>query len=131
MLEKMPSQLNQTKQNQNGKIKKITLATVKSFVKKNQKRQATKRPWIVSDNKFEITEIDNDSIICATDFIDIPKKIYKANARLIVKAVNCHDELVEALKGVVRAIEYLNGTTKHSILYNNAKQALSKTESES
>lgn len=92
--------------------------------------QATKRPW-----KFQpayraklspriISEDKERKEICYFNLDG------SANAKLIVKAVNCHDELIEALKGTVRAIEYLSGTTKHSILYNNAKQALSKAQEE-
>lgn len=48
----------------------------------------------------------------------------EANAHLIAAA----PELLEALKGAVRAIEYLSGTTKHSILYKAAQQAINKAE---
>lgn len=101
--------------------------------------QATNRPWAISmGSKTTICRPadlpQNQRCIIAemrTNVMGLPISIEEAeaNAKLIIKAVNYHDELVEALKGAVRAIEYLSGTTKHSILYNTAKQALAEVES--
>lgn len=60
--------------------------------------QATKRPWRVG-RAHGIKGVYN--IMC--DEISDEEDI--ANARLIVKAVNCHDELVEALKLALKSMK--------------------------
>lgn len=56
---------------------------------------ATKRPWTHSPSKpFNI--LSSGNIIAKMKNIN-----EEANARLIVKAVNCHDDLVEALKSII------------------------------
>ena len=57
---------------------------------------------------------------------------FRESEAFIKKAVNCHDELVEALKGVILAIEGKEGTEGYSPVADNrfirAKQALSRAE---
>ena len=67
------------------------------------KDQATKRPWSIS---YKI----GDAIICigepetnGTDYYGgklICESVEPSNAKLIVKAVNCHDELVNAINNI-------------------------------
>ena len=72
--------------------------------------QATKRPWEIQEPYY------NEALLAWTCFIQCPSEAFKpcmatgetrekclANARLIVKAVNSHDELVEALKALLFA----------------------------
>lgn len=100
---------------------------------------ATKRPWkynesdnvIYSDDKSPLIEI-----VPISKYVGIEER--KANARLIVKAVNCHDELVEALKQLNRSSDEKNCwcemaignpmARNHSKGCLMAKEALSKAE---
>lgn len=69
------------------------------------KDQATKRPW---DMKFNTNLTGNGTSNYGYQLRGNNKKesicvdLNESNARLIVKAVNCHDELVEALKMMVK-----------------------------
>lgn len=96
-----------------------------------KKDPANKRIWKITnpdtDNKH-VTEVwadirDSENSIIETMYIDQAVKA--------VQAVNCHDELVEALKGL---ISYLEENYDHNELIMNKcdiyKQALSKAESE-
>ena len=75
--------------------------------------KATKRPWEVvprEDGTFDIWTKAGETPY--TIHIAIVRRLGnglqkqgKAHARLIVKAVNLHDELVEALEGYVKAVE--------------------------
>lgn len=112
------------------------------------KDQATQRPWelehthtemygtkpikkgwyIMHRNKpFEVDRDDFEMVISLNGFkYNGSHEKLEANARLIVKAVNCHDELVEALQLVLRCIEagedfYCNEPNRRMI-----KQALAK-----
>lgn len=92
------------------------------------KENATPRPWSIS---YKI----GDAIICigetetyGTDYYGgklICESVEPSNAKLIVKAVNCHDDLVEALKQAKSFIKGMTGECPNII-----EQALSKAESE-
>ena len=47
----------------------------------------------------------------------------EANAERIVKAVNCHDDLYEALKAIINS-----ETITHRATFNNALEALARAE---
>ena len=69
---------------------------------------ATPRPWKVTglngDAKRAITTKDNiliaDCYPDSAEYLDFPEN-YKANAALIVEAVNCHDEAKAALEMII------------------------------
>lgn len=111
--------------------------------------QATPRPWkigksLTGDRTPWISNEKGNISICIIDDIarssnDTTRKqedeINIANARLIVKAVNCHDELVEVLKLAKREIERFFGkeNTDYAvagigIVPKVIEQALSKAE---
>ncbi len=50
----------------------------------------------------------------------------EANAECIVKAVNCHDDLVEALKGIIRGAHWYTEIGEKEMAV--AKQALARAE---
>lgn len=107
------------------------------------KDQSTPRPW--HHTRTSCSQLNCNSIWINADGLDSPPAISigetqleaEENANLIVKAVNCHDELVKALKEITERYERLeiiyaktiqsnfdceNGTIKR------AKQALSKSQ---
>lgn len=63
--------------------------------------QPTKRPWHIT--KIGNIRSSNDIGIANMDYFEKSVEEYKANSELIIKAVNCHDELVEALKELNRS----------------------------
>lgn len=77
--------------------------------------KASPRPWrwdfgdngIDYSNKYcQITDVDGDLVIAdVNDLFD--KEIGRANAALIVEAVNSHDELVSALEKARRVLAML------------------------
>ena len=87
------------------------------------KGQATKRPWHIDG--FDLTNIivkhpsGNGWIKVADCHGEFPIDEQIANAQLIVRAVNSHDELVEALQDLLDRPDNENNRIK-------AKQALSK-----
>jgi hypothetical protein len=97
----------------------------------------TKRPWSYRSEK------DNRTIIIGANKIIAEVVGYdesEANARLIVKAVNCHDELVEACQKTLNWLNSLNAGLPeddpilvmqreyHAPYKNVLKQALAKAE---
>jgi hypothetical protein len=58
---------------------------------------ATPRPWRKSG---DVVLGNNNEIVatCGNDFCETPYEKDKANAELIVRAVNAHEDLVKALK---------------------------------
>lgn len=87
------------------------------------KPQHTPTPW-----KIEESYVGARYMVRSAHGDETAMTRYREDAAFIVRAVNCHEELVEALKGAVRAIEYLSGTTKHGLIYEAAKQAIAKAE---
>jgi hypothetical protein len=67
----------------------------------NASDKATPRPWKV--NSGVNIESVNDKLVCHTR-VDYDLKVseQEANAELIVKAVNMHDELVEILCNITK-----------------------------
>ena len=64
--------------------------------------EATKRPWKVQFESYVMAE-DGGQIASVTDGRpeeDTNNEIMRANAALIVQAVNAHDALVEALREI-------------------------------
>ena len=62
--------------------------------------KATKRPWKVSRNhtfRNDIVDAKNNTIVFLPH-----EALSKANAELIVRAVNSHDAMVDALDYVIR-----------------------------
>jgi hypothetical protein len=95
------------------------------------KTQTTKRPW-----KIEILQGCNLSnqitkSVCINieggSKIALLEENKEANAYLIVKAVNCHDKLVEALKNLIEACNW-DTSMKDSDSLDKAKQALKESE---
>ncbi len=87
----------------------------------------------IADNNTEIIiEGSGAAIARMNDGWDNPT--IRANAERIVKAVNCHDDLVEALKIARDTIEALHGEVawdiydKHSPEMNAINKALAKAE---
>ena len=75
---------------------------------------ATPRPWKVTTTPFargERVRISGESTIVANVLSDPNKRMMsRANAELIVRAVNSHDQLVAALR---RAIRYFDEAEQH------------------
>lgn len=75
-----------------------------------------------SDTEIEFT------FIC--DFHNHPNK--ENNAAFIVKAVNCHDELLKALEGLANAYSFLpEAVTGEGTWHNHAMVVISKAKGES
>ena len=98
------------------------------------KGQATKRPWHIDG--FDLTNIivkhpsGNGWIKVADCHGEFPIDEQIANAQLIVRAVNSHDELVEALKEAHAMLENV-GIEKgqyYGKAINKVEQALSRAE---
>lgn len=94
--------------------------------------KATARPWKILDftahsplYEHKITNKEGVDIAIVPHWYDDKIKEARANAILIVQAVNCHDELVEALTESLRFIPYYFPKLKEK-----CKQALAKAESE-
>lgn len=75
------------------------------------KDQATPRPWhtgrglLVPD--WCIYDKENNLVLSFEETEE-----GKANARLIVKVVNCHDELVGALKNTIELLKFVSDGSK-------------------
>jgi hypothetical protein len=109
------------------------------------KIQATKRPWSLCYVNHKcigfgkqtqrgiatITEMvantvfDKNVALTTKDFA-----ISEANARLIVKAVNCHEKLVEALKDLMLCIQKENKEFSDQLQYSLDKSDKALKESE-
>ena len=99
------------------------------------KDNATPRPWHTRSGDCCIRIVEKSLpegfsvTICE---LSIGSFNFEANAKLIVKAVNCHDELVEALKEAHAMLENV-GIEKgqyYGKAINKVDQALSKAESD-
>ena len=82
------------------------------------KDNATPRPWKL--NEYTGEHKDGYTIFDCGGFLNMDED--KANARLIVKTVNCHDKLVEALKEIGETLK--DGRNEDA--YYLVKQALKK-----
>lgn len=82
----------------------------------------TPTPWTKSASLLDGFE----KCICTESGETIAFLDNNDDAKFIVRAVNCHDELVEALKVMV---DYFKDTTPtHSMVLYKAEQALAKAE---
>ncbi len=99
--------------------------------------KATKRPWKCEDGyihpinkKISIAEIYNSSSYAPAGGYEIPSvEEGLANAKLIVKCVNMHDELINKLKeidSIVGALCFPNAMEKR--IMEICEQALKKAE---
>lgn len=84
----------------------------------------TPTPW-VNNGEGIIVCNDGDVFTMSTTLLDDKER--EANAAFIVKAVNCHDELVEALE---IAYKNLSGYEKGSITGIKISAALTKAKGE-
>jgi hypothetical protein len=101
--------------------------------------EATARPWIATkagptmagySQGDAIASLQHNTLVagCFSDVQGGPD-VADANARLIVRAVNAHDALVEALKRVLQDIDFMveDGTLRdirNDIIYAAARAAL-------
>jgi len=81
-------------------------------------------PW-----RIELThnKVDYD-ITTPFGYYIIAQHVLEPNAHYIVKAVNNHERLVKALKGLVDAYEHLYADTWEPRYWKKAKQALAELE---
>jgi hypothetical protein len=83
----------------------------------------TRTPWIAVTPKPHGAQITSEDGFISVISNSKDKELDKINAKFIVKAVNCHDELVEALN-IVRSRLTSNDVYLNSIV----KDALAKAE---
>ncbi len=85
----------------------------------------SKTPWNLTDDGSLIVQIDDmgSSVICE---INTSVLGFKENALFIVKCVNSHEKLVEALNKVKEELEFINAPSKDGWddLLITVKQAL-------
>jgi hypothetical protein len=86
----------------------------------------------MSDKPLYLPWKSNDeTIVCSTrlDLLSEVGVIYRPEVMShVIKVVNCHDELVEALKEITSLLENARLKEFHMDTLNKAKQALSKIE---
>ena len=93
----------------------------------------TKGKWKADNGDSELwgvfTDLDDDGIcyMCEPNGVLLRPEEAQANAERIVKAVNCHDDLVGALKELARLLP--PKTPEDSRLILKAEKALAKAES--
>lgn len=89
--------------------------------------EANKRPWVVEIDhpSIYIRQQDREKQIISA-MLNLPQT--ESNVRLIVKAVNMHDELVEALKPFANITRIPLGASFTGADVNRAEQVLSRAE---
>ena len=96
--------------------------------------QATSRPWVAKKAERSVGSPWEVYAKNPRDFICITSGNCKANAKLIVKAVNCHDELIKALKGLRKHLPSISALPKTETEIGQdtkfADEVLLKVESE-
>lgn len=100
------------------------------------KDQATPRPWeykILSQYSKNNISIGKNNFCIINSGVSESGEVFgvlkESDARLIVKAVNCHDELVEALKSAKQLNLHLYAErTIANRVFKKVKQALFKAE---
>lgn len=101
-------------------------------MKNSNEAKATPRPWTTdrASTEDEATKF----IVSSFDLVEEIAICNKpANASLIVKAVNNHDSLLLALKGMVEQLEYVLETKNTMGCYSqleHARQAIANAEGE-
>lgn len=104
----------------------------------NKTDGATARPWIIADypEKAQKKIATPDGLGIALVFGDTEEEV-NANAELIVKAVNAYDDLLEACKELLLAIDSnIEGVSGEDYVklqyiaceYDSMKQAIKKAE---
>ena len=89
--------------------------------------EPTPRPWVLSpQRKYIRRTLHGYNIASVNDHCDE----YEANARLIVHAVNCHDELVGALIDLLWEIDN-NVREHHANVLRRARTILAKARTQS
>ena len=98
----------------------------------------TKTPWKLSAQikPSVIVNCDNNNVIAITDYCTFSYEQQKINAAFIVKAVNCHDELLEACIEAESVMKWLDETDGMESLdedcifqvWNCLKKAIQKAE---
>lgn len=76
--------------------------------------KATPRPWrssVVSDYLIYSSEIDD--YVATTMMPGIKDDERKANAELIVRAIDLHDDLIQAMKDYIKDVEDYNDLDRH------------------
>lgn len=94
----------------------------------------TATPWkIIQEQKKRAYYIETDSYVI-TKINDIYDEDYE-NAKFIVRAVNCHKELLEACKMALQAVQYLEDhsenpdvTANANMVANTIRQAIKRAE---
>lgn len=78
--------------------------------------KATERPWKLidyGDGDIEITDLEQQFGACRVrEESNENRAMMKANAELIVRAVNCHDELVAGIEYLLNSVEVLPFTVR-------------------
>jgi hypothetical protein len=71
-------------------------------MKTENKTQPTPRPWKLAQGDYAATDkTENETIFVTGAEYSYKSEKDRANAALIVRAVNCHDELVAALDSLL------------------------------
>lgn len=85
------------------------------------KPRHTPTPW--QDVAISGVRHDHDGFTVWTHWLpDQPSEQRRANVEFIVRAVNCHEELIEALKAVVAVAD------RKTVEFDQARAAIAKAE---
>lgn len=92
--------------------------------------KATPRPWKVGFKSKITDQTRIETVDGKCSLANAWGGSHNENAKLIVKCVNAHDELVEALNKVKEELEFINAPSKHGWddLLIKVKQALAKLD---
>lgn len=87
----------------------------------NKKDKATPRPWKADFENATVISSDSEWPILSARY----KPELRANAELIVRAVNCHEMLLEAVKNLLYIPE---SSSKHALAVEFAQNAITQAE---
>ena len=100
------------------------------------KPKHTPTPWEIDEGDVRIKSDDYE--VCRAsdlpssfgkyDYGDKGEEEQKANAEFIVRACNVYDELVEACKSALSALNSISSYDQESMEVKSLKQAIAKTE---
>lgn len=91
----------------------------------------TPTPWKLNDNGITISKVTIPDVYLEIATIDCRAlEIDKANAELIVKAVNSHEELINFTKDMVNAFDEAKGNydSKWGAIITRGVKAIAKAE---
>lgn len=94
------------------------------------KEQATPRPWQVTKHYKNCITSENKGIIAQCSSFPSSSSQDEANALLIVKSVNCHDELVDTIRISIGLLAYNPDKIQIKQIQELLKQALFKATKE-